>query len=109
MRLMLRSLGCTIEVQVDLDGVGRVDFIVDGWLITECDSEAHHSGWEAQKRDRLRDLAAAALGYTTIRPMAEHIMYQREQVHEALKAVLASRAAVNAVQNSSRKRRSARA
>ena len=35
MRLMLRGLGCQIEVQVVIPGVGRVDFVVDGWLIVE--------------------------------------------------------------------------
>jgi very-short-patch-repair endonuclease len=70
MRLMLRGLGCTVELQVAIDGVGRVDFVVDGWLIVECDSRAHHEGWASQKSDRRRDLAAAAVGYTTVRPIA---------------------------------------
>ncbi|WP_345801834.1 hypothetical protein AAIB33_01650 [Microbacterium sp. AZCO] len=87
-RLMLRALGCRIEVQVDLDGVGRVDLIVDGWLIIECDSKAFHEGWDAQKRDRRRDIAAARLGYTTIRPLAEDILYNRDRVLADLKAVL---------------------
>jgi very-short-patch-repair endonuclease len=101
MRLMLRTLGCAIEIQPQIAGVGRVDFIVDGWLIIECDSEAHHSGWEAQKRDRRRDLAAAELGYTTIRPIAEDILYHRDQVFASVRAVIESRAARLAVHNSS--------
>jgi very-short-patch-repair endonuclease len=88
MRLLLRSLGRHVEVQVQLDGVGRVDLIVDGWLIVECDSRAFHEGWEAQKRDRRRDIAAAGLGYTTIRPMAEDILYRRDEVLAALKDIL---------------------
>jgi len=78
MRLMLRGLGCDVQVQVTIDGVGRVDLLFDGWLIVECDSRAHHRGWAAQKRDRRRDLAAAALGYTTVRPIAEDILAQPE-------------------------------
>ena len=88
MRLLLRGLGCTVQIQVSISGVGRVDFVVDGWLIVECDSEAHHAGWEAHKRDRRRDLAAAALGYTTVRPIAEDILYRREHVLAQLKQVL---------------------
>lgn len=90
MRLLLRGLGCTVDLQVSIPGVGRVDFVVDGWLIIECDSEAHHAGWAAHKRDRRRDLAAAALGYTTIRPIAEDILYRREEILAQLRRVLAN-------------------
>lgn len=105
MRLILRTLGCTVDVQVQIPGVGRVDFVVDGWLIIECDSEAHHSGWQAQKRDRRRDLAAAERGYTTIRPIAEDIFHHREQITASLREILAHRSFATAVQNSSTKRR----
>jgi hypothetical protein len=42
MRLLLRALGHRAEVQVRIAGVGRVDLVVDGWLIVECDSRAYH-------------------------------------------------------------------
>ena len=87
--MMLRGLGCRVELQVSIDGVGRVDFVVDGWLIIECDSREFHEGWEAQKRDRRRDIAAAALGYTTIRPIAEDILGAPEHVLAELKRILA--------------------
>lgn len=83
-RLILDDLGASYDVQVSVRGVGRVDFVVDGWLIIECDSEAHHSGWAGQKRDRRRDLAAATLGYTTIRPLAEDIFFRQDEVREQL-------------------------
>ncbi len=91
LRLVLRSLGCRFQPQVAIPGVGRVDFLVDGWLIIECDSEAHHSGWEAQRRDKRRDLAAAALGYTTVRPVAEDIFHHRGELSEQLRAVISAR------------------
>lgn len=89
MRLLLRGLGCHVEVQVEIAGVGRVDLVVDGWLIVECDSKAYHEGWAAQRRDRRRDLAAAALGYTTVRPLAEDIYYRYDDVLAAMKAIIA--------------------
>jgi very-short-patch-repair endonuclease len=89
-RLILRSLGASFEVQVVIIGVGRVDFVVDGWLIVECDSEEFHSSWEAQRRDRRRDQAAAALGYTTFRPIAEDILWHPELVRAALQGLLES-------------------
>ncbi|NYE18914.1 very-short-patch-repair endonuclease [Microbacterium immunditiarum] len=90
-RLILRSLGATFDVQVRIRGVGRVDFVVDGWLIVECDSEAFHSTWEDQRRDRRRDQAAAALGYATYRPIAEDILWRPEEVRAALAGLLCSR------------------
>lgn len=88
MRLLLRSLGVPFEVQVTLDGVGRVDFIVDGWLIIECDSREFHEGWDKQVEDRARDLAAARLGYVTIRPIAADIFTRPNEVKTAIKAVI---------------------
>lgn len=90
MRLMLRTLGVDFEAQVEIAGVGRVDFVVDGWLIVECDSRAHHSDWEAQRRDRRRDQAAAARGYATFRPIAEDIFWDPAAVVAALRGLVGS-------------------
>lgn len=95
MRLMLRGLGCTVEVQVGYAGIGRVDLVVDGWLVIECDSEKHHSGWKKQQEDRTRDLLLAAQGYTTLRPTAVAIMERPEEVLAAVKGLLATRAALS--------------
>ncbi|WP_240658816.1 type IV toxin-antitoxin system AbiEi family antitoxin domain-containing protein [Microbacterium sp. CPCC 204701] len=91
MRLILRQLGLTFRAQVDVPEVGRVDFLVGGWLIIECDSKAHHEGWEKQQRDRRRDLAAAALGFTTLRPLAEDIMYRPDLVVRAVRGLVSAR------------------
>ncbi|MGN6220714.1 MAG: hypothetical protein ACTHNQ_14530 [Microbacterium sp.] len=92
-RLMLRALGASFDVQVRIVGVGRVDFVVDGWLIVECDSQEFHSTWQDQRRDRRRDQAAAALGYATYRPIAEDIMWHPQEVQAALAGLLRGRAA----------------
>jgi very-short-patch-repair endonuclease len=91
LRLILRTLGVSVHVQVVISGVGRVDFVVDGWLIVECDSEQFHAGWEAQRRDRRRDQAAAARGYTTYRPIAEDILWHPDRVRAALAGLLEAR------------------
>lgn len=90
MRLMARGLGCRVEVQVQITGVGRVDLLIDGWLIVECDSRAFHSTWEAQLEDRRRDLAAAALGFCILRFVAEDIMWRPEAVLAALRGMVFS-------------------
>lgn len=89
-RLMLRALGCRIEVQPRVAGVGRVDFIVDGWLIVECDSKAYHGSWADQLRDRRRDAAAAAAGYATLRLVAQDILYRQESVLTCLRGLVRS-------------------
>ena len=68
-----------------------VDFVVEGFLIVECDSKAHHEGWSKQREDRRRDLAAAERGYVTLRLLAEDLLYHPERVREALRSLLAAR------------------
>ena len=79
------------DLQVEIDGVGRVDLVVDGWLVVECDSRAHHRTPEAQLRDRARDRAAAARGYVTLRLLAEDILFHPEAVLAALRGALSVR------------------
>ena len=90
MRLILRSLGVRFETQVEIPGVGRVDFVVEGWLIIECDSKAHHEGWNKQVADRRRDLAAARLGYVTIRPVAADLLGDSASIRAAIGEVIAT-------------------
>jgi very-short-patch-repair endonuclease len=102
MRLILRSIRCSFEPQVEIDGVGRVDFLVDEWLIVECDSEAHHGSWAAQKSDRRRDQAAAAQGLATVRPIAEDIMWHRASVRAAVAGLVMLRPRAAAMRRGSR-------
>jgi very-short-patch-repair endonuclease len=89
-RLMARTLGCDIRLQVEFDEIGRVDLILDGWLVVECDSKQFHSPWEAQVRDRERDRALAAQGYCTLRLTAATIMYRPDDAFAALKGLIDS-------------------
>ncbi|MFJ6679856.1 hypothetical protein ACIQLK_12150 [Microbacterium sp. NPDC091382] len=90
-RLLLRGLCSEVQVQVRIAGVGRVDLLVDGWLVIECDSEAHHLGPEAYRVDRARDLALAELGLTTLRVSAVDIMWHPGRVAAALRGLLGAR------------------
>jgi very-short-patch-repair endonuclease len=90
-RLLVRAFGRRVELQQWIGGVGRVDLLVDGWLVIECDSREHHGGWEAQERDRLRDLALAARGYVCIRPTARQIFQQPHLLVQAVHGLLAAR------------------
>lgn len=88
MRLILRALGLRFQAQVYIPGVGRVDFLVEGWLIIECDSRQFHEGWGKQVDDRNRDLSAAGLGYVTLRPLAGAIMDDAEEVRRSVAAAV---------------------
>ena len=90
-RLLLRGLGLTVEIQKVIEGVGRVDLVVDGWLVIECDSRAHHGGWIAQERDRRRDLALAERGYVCIRPTAQMIFTRPDQLLASVRGLLQGR------------------
>lgn len=93
-RLILRTLGHRADLQVSIDGVGRVDLVVDGWLIVECDSRQFHSGWDAHVRDRRRDAAALARGYVTVRLLAADVLSRPDAVRAQLGDILAHGPAV---------------
>ncbi|SDH51271.1 endonuclease domain-containing protein [Microbacterium pygmaeum] len=90
-RLILRGLGCDIIPQVTFDGIGRVDLLVDGWLVIECDSREFHEAWEQQAKDRERDLRLAARGYATLRLTAAVIMTRPDDVIAAIRGMLTVR------------------
>ncbi len=90
-RIMAHMLGCSVELQVDFDGIGRVDLVLDGWLVVECDSKEFHSNWAAQARDRERDAQLAALGYPTLRLTAAMVMYRPDDAFAALSGLVKSR------------------
>ena len=66
LRLRLHILGIVLECQVQIDGVGRVDFVVDGLLILEADGKENHDAPSMRHKDLVRDAAASALGYETL-------------------------------------------
>lgn len=63
----MRALGVAMQAQVDVSGVGRVDFVIGDCLIVEIDSEKHHGSAVQRRRDLNRDAVAAALGFITLR------------------------------------------
>ena len=72
-RLRLRARGIRLRSQVDIPGVGRVDFLVGDRLIIEADSVEHHL--PKYHSDRTRDRVATAMGYLMIRLTYEDVVY----------------------------------
>lgn len=91
LRLLVRFAGLEFDIQVVIDGVGRVDMLIEGCLVVEADSRSHHSAWDRYVTDRNRDTMLAALGYLSLRLLYEDIMYRPERVTAAILGLLRSR------------------
>ena len=66
-RFRLHLLGISLECQVDIDGIGRVDFVIARRIILEADGDENHGSSTHRHRDRVRDATASRLGYETVR------------------------------------------
>lgn len=58
-RVALVRAGFDVATQVQLDGVGAVDLLVDGLVVVEIDGFAYHAGRAEFRHDRRRDRAIA--------------------------------------------------
>lgn len=85
---LLRSAGLRVEVQVRIDGTGRVDLLVEGRVIVECDGREWHAAAEAFEEDRRRDLAAAAGRYRVVRASWFRVLFRWHEVEAAVFAAL---------------------
>ena len=88
MRLRLHLLGIRLDCQVDIGGVGRVDFVVAGRLIIEADGDENHGSSTKRHADRVRDAAASDLGYETLRFDYAQIVHDWPKVQAAIIAAL---------------------
>lgn len=89
-RLRLRARGIRLRSQVNVPGVGRVDFLVGDRLIIEVDSREHHlPGYQT---DRTRDRVATGLGFLVIRLTYDDIVYRWAVVEADILCVIRRRA-----------------
>ena len=88
LRLLVRTLGLRFDIQVFIHGVGRVDMLIEGCLVVEADSRAHHSAFDRYVADRTRDTTLAALGYLSLRLLYEDIMFHPERAVAAILGLL---------------------
>jgi very-short-patch-repair endonuclease len=86
---LFRANGIAYDAQVFLPGIGRVDFLLDGFLIVEIDGFAFHSKRTDMLRDRKRNNAAAVSGYAVLRFMPEHIWFDPGSVIQDIRTILA--------------------
>lgn len=88
LRLRLHLLGIRLDCQVTISGVGRVDFVVDGHLIIEVDGKENHDGATERHKDLVRDAAASALGYETLRFDYAQIIHDWPTVQRSITTAL---------------------
>lgn len=77
MRFRLQSKNVDLEIQVEIDGVGRVDMLIGQWLIIEIDGYEYHGGKPMFTKDRLRFAAAHNLGYTPLGFSYEQVVFDQ--------------------------------
>jgi len=88
LRFRLHLLGFTLLAQVGIDGVGRVDFVIAGRVILEVDGRENHEGAK-RHIDLMRDAAASARGYETLRFDYDMVVYRWDLVVAAIIPALA--------------------
>lgn len=88
LRLRCHLLGIRLDCQVDIPGVGRVDFVVAGRVILEVDGRLNHAGPDKRHRDLMRDAAASALGYESLRFDYAMVLHQWDTVLSAVRSAI---------------------
>ncbi|MFF3028955.1 endonuclease domain-containing protein [Microbacterium sp. NPDC057944] len=88
LRLRLHLLGIRLDCHVDIAGVGRVDFVVGRRLILEVDGRENHAGVDRRHRDLMRDAAASARGFETLRFDYAMVVHEWPSVVAAIEQAL---------------------
>lgn len=89
LRMAIRAAGWTVESQVEIPGVGRVDLVIDGWLVIEADGSRWHDDHESIERDRERNAALVRRGYRWHRFGYDRIMDDLGGCIDVIAALLA--------------------
>jgi very-short-patch-repair endonuclease len=88
-RVLFREAGIATATQAWLDGIGSVDFLLEGFLIVELDGIAFHLESRQFKKDRRRDNAAAVRGLPVLRFFYDDVVHAPEAMIAQVRDVLA--------------------
>jgi very-short-patch-repair endonuclease len=89
-RLLFRSQGMYTQTQVDLPGIGIVDFLLEGFLIVEIDGGTHLEPRQV-KKDRQRNNASTLSGYAVLRYGYREVVYHPQTIIDEVWQVLRGR------------------
>jgi hypothetical protein len=87
-RLALRAAGLPVVSQVWFPEIGRVDFVIGGWLVVEVDGYGFHSTREQFRNDRRRANLIAARGMVLLRFSFDDVMHRSDHVVAQVTQVL---------------------
>ncbi len=87
-RLAAEAEGWTVDIQVFIAGVGRVDVLIDGWLVIELDGGTH-AELRQMHVDRARDAELILLGYRYHRFDHPQLMNSMDRCIAVVRQILA--------------------
>ena len=89
LRLRLRTLGLSLASQIDIPGVGRVDFLLAGVIVLEVDGVAGHAdGVSSRHKDLVRDAVSSTYGLEALRFDYVMVVHDWPLVEAAILAAL---------------------
>lgn len=90
-RLAITTAGLEVAPQVRIAGVGRVDLLVEGFLVVELDGRAYHSDDRQFSADRRRDRLLVQAGFTVLRFTYDDVVNAPGAMVATILAVVGSR------------------
>lgn len=87
LRVALRARGLRVRTQVLVEGVGRVDLLVEEAVLVEVDGYAYHSDRRAFQEDRRRDRVAGFRGLRVLRFTYAEVVHDTTRVVMEVEAV----------------------
>ena len=88
-RQRIEALGVQVQQQVTIAGVGRVDMVLEGWLVVELDGFEYHSDPAAFERDRARMAALVRLDRLGLQFTYRQVMHDWPTVEQTILHALA--------------------
>ena len=85
-RMDLHAAGLSFEDGVEIEGVGEVDLVVEGWVVVELDGYTYHCDEYQFGLDRWRDRQLVARGFLPLRFTRKDV-YAHQIVPDVLRAL----------------------
>ncbi|WP_166791657.1 endonuclease domain-containing protein [Cryobacterium frigoriphilum] len=90
LRIAAEDAGWTVQIQVVISRVGRVDVLIDGWLVIELDGARWHDDDQSRDEDSRRDAELTLLGYRYHRFRSRQVLDEMPLCLAVIRTILAS-------------------